>query len=133
MIKDDKEIEFEICAYDEHRFPVKGKLNVTLGYKPTQFEHGNSIVSVQLPSYTFNQTIDGCAQIKVDSDKIQLSQQFNYLLIVEAKVEQEHSLIHQHLIQELPITGNKLIFTLPSVRMGKSYFKPQIPFKGYVS
>ena len=132
MVKDDKEIEFEICAFDGRHFPVKGHMNVTIGYKPIQFEQGNA-VSVNLPSYKFNQTIDGCAVTKVDAEKVQLRQQFNYMLVVQVKVVQDHSLIHQHLIQELTITGNKLMFTLPSLRMGKSYFKPQIPFKGYVS
>jgi hypothetical protein len=56
IVKDAKEVEFEICATDRKQFPVKGSMNITIGYKPTQYEQRTPI-SVNFPNEQFNQAV----------------------------------------------------------------------------
>lgn len=69
----------------------------------------------------------------VTGEQLKLKNQHGQMIVVEAEVEQEESRIKQHLIQEVPVTPTETMFTLPSKSIGKRYFKPQIPIKGYVS
>lgn len=56
IVKDAQELEFEICAQDRKQFPVKGNMNITIGYKPTAYEQ-HTPISVAFPSETFNRNV----------------------------------------------------------------------------
>jgi len=134
LLATDKQTEVEVRVTDQNEYPIEGKLKVTVGYKPTVYEQSREIFAENMPTEKFEQQIkDGQTKITIDHEKLQANSKHNAqrLLVLNIEVEQEKTKLVQTLIQELPISPRQFLITLPSSRMGKQYFKVNLPFKTF--
>jgi len=134
LLASDKQTDVEIRVNDQFNYPINGQVKVTVGYKPTIYEQSKEIMAENMPSEKFDKQVkDGKVIITIDHEKLQASSKHNAqrLLLLNIEVEQEKTNLTQTLIQELPISPKDILITLPSSRMGKQYFKPNLPFKSF--